>query len=109
MPRKIIVDANLINVEQKNALAPMTFRVLPPKERASVRPGRLVKIGVEFTPVNDGSRTIAGERFWVRVTSRAKKFYTGIVDNDLLFTARHGIGSHDFVRFGAWNILEIGS
>lgn len=104
-----VLEPHLINVEQRSFASPETFRVPSSKERAAVRPGQQVKVGVEFAPVAVGDKHITGERFWVHVIAKSKRSFIGRVESDLIFTEQHGLRADDKIRFGGWNILVIGS
>ena len=46
-----------------------------------------------------------GERFWVQITELGPEI-TGIVDNDLVMTERHGLALGDAVSFPKNQVLD---
>ena len=83
MPNYTLLDA-----QQRHAEHPETFDVPTPAEIAAMRPGDHVKIGATFTPTEG----IDTERYWLllNATTDGERF-TGVVDNDLVYTAHHGL------------------
>jgi len=43
--------------------------------------------------------SVGGESFWVRDCTVENGVVTGIIDNDLLFSEKHGLNLHDKVHF----------
>lgn len=108
MTRRLIVEPpGLINVEQMNFAHPVTFPVPMFEERAAVKPGDVVKVGVEFEPIEIEGSKVSGERFWVRVTVKNLRGLVGEVNNTLYMTDQHGLGGGDKIRFQSFHILDI--
>lgn len=84
---------------------PETFERPTKKECASLVTGMLAKVAIQ-TPA-----MTRGERFWVQVTEVARtglaRFYVGRVDNQLIFTAAHGLSYNDLVEFKPDHIYNI--
>ena len=91
----VAMDGVLLNQQH-----PTTFGVPSEREKAGICIGAFVKIGVRG---HDGS----GERFWVQVTELTATHLVGRIDNDLLYTDRHGLECDMLVKFEKRHILNI--
>jgi hypothetical protein len=109
----------LLDAWERHRAYPDTFHLPDPREVARLRPGSFAKIGAEFDPapepgtaagteIADGVNT---ERFWTLVTEVAEvegaPLYRGRIDNDLVYTERHGLTYGDVVTFGRRHILDL--
>jgi hypothetical protein len=93
----------LLDGVERNARNPQTFEIPSASEKASVRPGQWVKIGIES--YESGS---PGERFWVQVEQITEDgALLGRVDNDLEYTATHGVQYNDRLKLEPRHILSI--
>jgi hypothetical protein len=86
----------LINGEARSGRHPHSFQMPPRLEREGLKPGRIVKIGIENPSFAD-RRMVNAERFWVLIEgicpadSIFAGHYYGRVENDLVLTDAHGI------------------
>ena len=103
LPQFLLIDAQRLHRQ-----FPDTFAVPSFDDIASLKSGDLVKIGVEFERDSGGH---GGERFWVVVVAAFDKTspacLRGRIDNDLVCTARHGLGLNDEIDFDPQHILAI--
>ena len=103
LPQFLLIDAQRLHSQ-----FPDTFAVPSFDDIASLKSGDLVKIGVEFERDSGGH---GGERFWVVVVAAFDKTspacLRGRIDNDLVCTARHGLGLNDEIDFDPQHILAI--
>ena len=103
MARYSLIDAYARSLE-----FPETFPFPGFDAIAAIRPGALVKVGVEF----EGD-VPTGERFWV-IVERAfeegmTRCFRGRIDNELCCTARHGLRLGDEIEFQPNHVLAIRS
>jgi hypothetical protein len=90
--------------EERNRQHPDTFPIPTTAQKQALQIGESVQIGVEGL---QHSRPIAGERFWVRLTSVEGDTYSGTVRNDLAFSEEHGVKHGDLLTFEARHILDV--
>jgi hypothetical protein len=104
---------------------PTTFAVPPPQALAALKAGDFVKIGVNFDPHKkqgddpparalvgaqmgaDAAARVDGERFWVELTEVTAETLSGVVNNDLVYTAHHGLACGDAVTLRRSQVLSI--
>lgn len=81
-----------------------TFEIPTDAEKDMIRPGLNVRIGVT-------TASGQGERFWVLVTDVHQHHdgtvFEGRVDNELLYTAEHGLSLDDGILFRREHVLDI--
>lgn len=87
--------AEFVNAQIMSGKHPDTFYAPTAEELAEVKEGWYVKVSVE------------GERFWVLVGDVKGDVVSGKVDNDLVYTDRHGLACGDRVRFKLENVYQI--
>ena len=88
-------DPVFADAQEMHRLHPDTFHAPAPDELAAIAPGDSVKV------------CTGDERFWVTVTDVTDTGLAGTVDNDLLFTDRHGLSYGDLIRFGRECVYDI--
>lgn len=90
------MDELFTDAQHMAKLYPATFEAPTAAELASIQPGSLVKV-------------CAGEaeRFWVKVTTRTGDQLAGTVNNDLLYTDRHGLTFGDSIAFEARHVYAV--
>lgn len=98
MPLPEIKSPELINAARMAALHPATFSRPGKSKLDEITMGALVKVAVESEPY--------GERFWVEVMERNGDTFVGLIDNNLLYTASHGLRCDDLIRFHADHIYS---
>lgn len=94
-----------VNAQELAVNFPDTFEAPSAEELAEIHRGQYVKVcvpcgSVVFTQFDS-------ERFWVTVESVDGDTITGEVDNDLVFTAQHGLQYGDMVQFKLENVYAI--
>lgn len=121
-----ITPYTLIDAEECHRAAPETFDLPDAAMLDGVRPGGFVKIGAMFDPERTagdtpaiyaawaakvGSKTAAAanaERFWVKVTARLPDGrIEGEVNNELVYTAHHGLRLGDVVRLERRHAIDV--
>lgn len=82
---------DFVNGVQKNREHPATFEIPSVSEKTAVKPGQFVKVGVNFVPETKDDFNC--ERFWVIVSENLsdRQVIKGLINNDLLYTDRHGL------------------
>jgi hypothetical protein len=83
---------------------PESFQVPSAGRLDHVAPGSLVKVCAALGDQDDDA---AGERFWVEVLDRHGDQLVGRVDNQLRFTADHGLALNDRIEFSLDNIYDV--
>ncbi|WP_252179475.1 hypothetical protein [Endozoicomonas sp. 4G] len=86
-----------VNAQQQAIDHPETFKAPTPGELAQVRKGSFVKVCAE------------PERFWVLVEHVIDGMVQGVIDNDLIFTERHGLVCDQRISFELDKIYQIHS
>jgi hypothetical protein len=110
---------------------PTSFEIPSADDIAKLKAGDYIKIGVKFNPnvkIGDdpairvaweakvGHNLTDGERFWVKLTSDPlrelddpvfKLCVRGVIDNDLVYTAHHGLDSGQTITVERRHILAI--
>ncbi|MGI9277845.1 MAG: hypothetical protein ACR2PT_23730 [Endozoicomonas sp.] len=84
-----------VNAQQKAIEYPETFEVPTPEELAEVGKGSFVKVCAK------------PERFWVLVERVIDGKVQGVINNDLVFTDRHGLVCDQRINFELDNIYRI--
>lgn len=84
----------LINAAEMARQHPTTFQRPSARQIRRLHPGDLVKVNA------------SGERFWCEIQTRNGDHFVGRVDNELIGTARHGLGPGDLFEFHADNIYS---
>jgi len=120
----------LTDARQRHAEHPDTFEVPPDSLLDALKPGSLVKVCAEFDPDRELSNVtpltraqwarkvgaeraanMDGERFWTVITAidqgGTEPVYTGTIDNDLIYSANHGLRYGDTVTFTRRHILQV--
>jgi hypothetical protein len=120
----------LTDARQRHAEYPGTFELPPDSLLDALTPGSIVKICAEFDPERvlsnvtplaraqwtrkvgaDRAGRMDGERFWTVITAvdrgGREPVYTGTIDNDLIYSANHGLRCGDTVRFARRHILQV--
>ncbi len=101
----------LLDAWERHRAYPDTFHLPDPRSLARLRPGSFAKICAEFDPAPEAVEDVDAERFWTLVTAVAEiegaPLYRGRIDNDLLYTERHGLSYGDVVTFGPRHILDL--
>ncbi|MCW2223240.1 hypothetical protein M2232_006772 [Bradyrhizobium japonicum] len=77
----------LRNGVKTNKKHPKTFYIPTEKQRTSLKPTDLAKLGFEILDRYDGELT--GERMWVEVTGKVGPYYVGSLRNNPLTRHRH--------------------
>lgn len=119
----------LLDAVEQNKRSPRTFPVPARGLIAGLKVGDVVKICVKFDPkvkVGDiepemlkqwailigakAASEVGGERFWVTLTevtrgTKGDRTFNGIIDNDLVYTANHGLALGQEIAFDGRNIL----
>ncbi|WP_420588210.1 hypothetical protein [Bacterioplanoides sp.] len=83
------------NAQQKAIDHPDTFEAPTPEELAQVRKGSYVKVCAE------------PERFWVLVERVIDGKVQGVINNDLVFSDKHGLVCDQRISFELDNIYQI--
>lgn len=104
---ELLPHSTLIDAEFRNKQSRGVFGVPKRGELERIRVGDFVKIGVEF--IECPKIRVNGERFWVRVIKIIPEMrqYLGVIDNDLVFTHKHGLSADEGVLFQDKHILEV--
>jgi hypothetical protein len=55
---------------------------------------------------NETDARTTGERFWVEITHIRGNMFDGVIDNNLIYSAHHGLKMKDKIKFGRRHILE---
>ena len=84
-----------VNAQEMHRQHPDTFAAPSAGELAAISPGDSVKV------------CTGDERFWVTVTRVDGGHIVGTVDNDLIFTAEHGLNYGDEIHVGAEHVYDI--
>lgn len=99
----------LIDGAERNEQYPEQFWFPGFEAISSLKVGDVVKIGVEFSPDPETGQN--GERFWVKIASAFESgpdtCFTGIIDNNLYYTANHGLQLNNEISFEPKNVLAI--
>lgn len=93
----------------KQAMAtPLTFAIPDLEDRAALRKGQVVKLGVRNASPEWKGR-MNGERFWVRVLGKGEReTYLGKVEQIDMVSARdHGVSHEDEIEFGPRHVLDV--
>jgi hypothetical protein len=90
------MDVLFTDAQAMATMYPATFEAPTTAELASIQPGSLVKICAR-----------EAERFWVQVTTRTGNHLSGRVDNDLVYTERHGLTLGDTVTFETRHVYAV--
>ena len=118
---------HLIDAVERHRESPLTFEVPSEKELAAIKVGDFVRIGATFDithriagivdpPIRllweakigpQAARNTDAERFWVEVVAVSPTTLRGVVNNDLVYTAHHGLTCDAEVTFERRNILSI--
>ena len=94
----------LINAQEKAKKYPETFHVPSMDDLKDLRPGLSVKIALEFGEDKDG---FSSERFWVIISSIEGDEITAIVDNELIYTDKHGFKYGDEITIDPEHVHNI--
>lgn len=120
-----LMDAQQLHIEY-----PDTFGVPPDALLDALKPGSIVKICAEFDPERmltnvtpiaraqwarkvgaESADNTDGERFWTIITAvdgdGPEPTFTATIDNDLIYSAHHGLGCGDTVTFARRHILQV--
>lgn len=120
----------LTDAHRRHAENPETFELPPESLLDALKPGSIVKICAEFDPDQvqsnvaplaraqwarkvgaDRAGRMDGERFWTVITAidaaGAEPVYTGTIDNELIYSANHGLRYGDTVRFARRHVLQV--
>ena len=95
----------LTNAQKMAINHPTTFGAPDKKDLGNLMAGMHVKICANFK--NDNDNWVEAERFWVKIERIIKDEIEGIIDNDLVFTDRHGLRCYDSIKFRPDNIYQI--
>lgn len=109
---RILSHCSLIDAEFRNRSTLGRFTVPTPEQLRSIEVGSFVKIGIEFpeTPSTALGRytIVGGERFWVIIEKITPEFnFMGVIDNDLIYSDRHGVSCGEKICFSRKNIIEV--
>ena len=96
------VGFTLINSEEQERLYPATWQHPTAATLGAIRPGDVVKVGVE------GPKW-GGERFWNVVSEVGDAGFVVAVNNRLLFTSDHGLRFGDSLAVGRQHIIDVWS
>ena len=82
---------DFVNGVEMNREHPETFHIPSVSEKTAAKPGQFVKVGVNFIP--ETKEDFHCERFWVIVSENLvdRQIIKGLINNDLLYTDRHGL------------------
>lgn len=94
-PPVIDVTVQALDAVRRHREFPMTFEIPDALTIAALRRGRHVKI------------CVADERFWVQIEAIDERGVVGRIDNDLVYTFRHGLRCDDRILFAARHILSV--
>jgi len=72
-----------------------SFKIPTADERGGRKVGDYVKVCAD------------SERFWVRITAVEPGFYTGVIDQDLVHSRKHGLNDGDVIRLVPDNIIGL--
>lgn len=89
------VNTDFVNAQEMHLLNPETFDVPSEAELAAIKPGDSVKV------------CTGGERFWVSVTVASESMIAGTVDNQLVYTDRHGLRIGDTIHFSRECVYDV--
>lgn len=99
-PRYTLIDAG-----QKHRDHPESFEVPDALALLRIVPGAFVKVGAKFT--SDAPDVIPrAERFWLIVRTVGIPL-TGEINNDLVYTAEHGLKCGDILPFELRHVLDV--
>jgi hypothetical protein len=90
----------LINPEERQRHYPDTWQHPPAAALDAIRPGDVVKVGVE-------SPHSGGERFWTRVLESSEAVFEVTVDSVLFSTAEHGLAYGDKLLVARQHIIDV--
>jgi len=90
-PKQGFVDAQ--RMAKKH---PGTFEVPTDERLKALKPGDFVKVNAK-----------PGERFWVKLDTVKGATLTGVIDNDLVYTDKHGLKMGDRVKFQRRNAYDV--
>lgn len=106
MTTPIQITDILWNAQEKHLNHPDTFFAPSQDELATIGPGSLVKIGLEFdTKAPQGG--VSAERFWIEVTDVNDTSIIGKVSNHLLYTEFHNLRFGDLVQFDYSAVMNV--
>ena len=98
----------LVDAQRRAAQYPDTFELPRRGVLDRLKPGAFVKVCAEFPQLANGCN---GERFWARITQLeillGKTSFVGVIDNDLVQTAHHGLRFGDTIRFETRHIFAV--
>ena len=120
----------LTDAQQRHLENPDTFEVPPDALLDALKPGSIVKICAEFDPGRtltnvtpivraqwarkvgaESAASMDGERFWTIITAvdgdGPAPTFTGTIDNDLIYSAHHGLSCGNTVTFARHHILQV--
>lgn len=99
MANQNIKFTNGVEMNQQN---PDTYHIPSELEKAAVKPGDNVKVGVAAIG------RVSSEKFWVLVTENdtVNQIITGTVNNDLVCTDSHGLVDGDAIEVPYYAILD---
>jgi hypothetical protein len=95
----------LIDGHLRHLLSPRTFHLPSAADIAALHPGDFIKVGVKFKG-GDGKPRL-GERFWVLLHSVGPALFSGEINNDLVYSAEHGLACGDQLTVQHRHILQI--
>jgi len=90
-PKQGFVDAQ--RMAKKH---PGTFEVPTDERLKALKPGDFVKVNAK-----------PGERFWVKLDTVKGATLTGVIDNELVYTDKHGLKMGDRVKFQRRNAYDV--
>lgn len=99
---------NFVDGVASNREAPKTFHIPSDQEKAAVKPGQFIKLGVYFDK-KPKDLAFDAERFWLVVSENSveRQVIKGAVNNDLVFTECHGLKCDDVIEVPYHAVLEI--
>lgn len=114
-----MIDAMAMHVANPDTFDMPDFRII-----AALKPGFFVKIGVTYDPrrrigddapqmqmwvakVGEIARDTSGERFWLLLETISDGHYIGTVNNDLAYTAYHGLKFGDLLTVERRHIMDV--
>lgn len=120
----------LLDAAEQHRRTPETFDYPGRDEIASLKAGDMVKVCAQFDPEmklgdtvpkarlrwaaivgDETADRMTGERFWVKIASarvlKTGEFaFNGVVDNDLVYKAHHGLDYRQEIAFEGRHILQ---
>lgn len=93
---------DLVDGVKRATFHPDTFAIPTAIERTGLRVDDFAKVGFE------GTATKGGEKFWTQVVEvKDGPRYVVRIDNDLVYTAGHGISYNDLIEVEPRHILSV--